>query len=251
MNLAEWRARQQEGEAFTLPSGLEVRLKKVALIDLAQAGQIPTTLRAPVAEMLKRKPDQAVDLADVEKFGQVLNIVVAACIVEPADLKPEELPSFDKQTIFNIIFETQFSEFFKGLFVIFDAGNISFFEKIRRMIHHEINTLLKHPDLARFVINEIAQDPERLLKHGNKIGINPRILIDAFEKQTEEEIKNGTIRPIEGRMLLIHIMSLCLYPFVARPVLETLMQLNSEQFTALMERRKEETYEFIINSIKK
>ena len=101
MNLAEWRARQQEGEAFTLPSGLEVRLKKVALIDLAQAGQIPTTLRAPVAEMLKRKPDQAVDLADVEKFGQVLNIVVAACIVEPADLKPEELPSFDKQTIFN------------------------------------------------------------------------------------------------------------------------------------------------------
>lgn len=157
----------------------------------------------------------------------------------------------DKQTIFNIIFETQFSEFFKGLFVIFDAGNISFFEKIRRMIHHEINTLLKHPDLARFVINEIAQDPERLLKHGNKIGINPRILIDAFEKQTEEEIKNGTIRPIEGRMLLIHIMSLCLYPFVARPVLETLMQLNSEQFTALMERRKEETYEFIINSIKK
>ncbi|MBS1543645.1 MAG: TetR/AcrR family transcriptional regulator [Bacteroidetes bacterium] len=157
----------------------------------------------------------------------------------------------DKQTIFNIIFETRFSEFFKGLFVIFDAGNISFFEKIRRMIHHEINTLLKHPDLARFVINEIAQDPERLLKHGSKIGINPRILIEAFEKQTEEEIKNGTIRPIEGRMLLIHIMSLCLYPFVARPVLETLMQLNSEQFTALMERRKEETYEFIINSIKK
>ena len=78
-----------------------MQLKKVALIDLAQAGQIPTTLRAPVAEMLKRKPDQAVDLADVEKFGQVLNIVVAACIVEPADLKPEELPSFDKQTIFN------------------------------------------------------------------------------------------------------------------------------------------------------
>ena len=101
MNLAEWRARQQEGEAFTLPSGLEVRLKKVALMDLAQAGQIPTTLRAPVAEMLKRKPDQTVDLGDVEKFGQVLDIVVSACIVEPAELKPEELGSYDKTVIFN------------------------------------------------------------------------------------------------------------------------------------------------------
>ena len=101
MNLAEWRARQQQGEAFTLPSGLEVRLKKVALIDLAQAGQIPTTLRAPVAEMLKRKPDQSIDLADVEKFGQVLDIVVKTCIVEPADLDVAELPSHDKQVVFN------------------------------------------------------------------------------------------------------------------------------------------------------
>jgi len=101
MNLEEWRARQQQGEAFTLPSGLDVRLKKVALLDLAQAGQIPTTLRAPVAEMLKRKPDQTVDLADVEKFGQVLDIVCKACIVEPAELKPEELRSHDKTVIFN------------------------------------------------------------------------------------------------------------------------------------------------------
>ncbi len=101
MNLAEWRARQQQGEAFTLPSGLDVQLKKVALIDLAQAGQIPTTLRAPVAEMLKRKPDQPVDLSDVEKFGQVLDIVVKACIVEPAELDVAELSSFDKQTVFN------------------------------------------------------------------------------------------------------------------------------------------------------
>jgi hypothetical protein len=101
MNLQEWRARQQEGEAFTLPSGLEVRLKKVALIDLAQAGQIPATLRAPVAEMIKRKPDQAVDLGDMEKFGQVLDVVCRACIVEPAELKPEELGSHDKTVIFN------------------------------------------------------------------------------------------------------------------------------------------------------
>ena len=101
MNLTEWRARQQQGEAFTLPSGLEVRLKKVTLFDLAHAGQIPTTLRAPVAEMLKRRPDQPVDLGDFEKFGQVLDVVCKACIVEPAELGVAELPNLDKQAIFN------------------------------------------------------------------------------------------------------------------------------------------------------
>jgi hypothetical protein len=101
MNLQEWRARQSAGEAFTLPSGLDVRLKKVALLDLVHGGQIPQTLQAPVAEILKRKPDAAVEMADLERFGKVLDLVAAACIVEPEGLDPSELPAADKQAIFN------------------------------------------------------------------------------------------------------------------------------------------------------
>jgi len=100
MNLEEWRVRQQTGEAFTLPSGLDVRLKRVALLDLVQGGQIPQTLKAPVAELMKRKPDQTPDLADIEKFGGVLSMVARACIVEPTDLDVSELPAADKQAIF-------------------------------------------------------------------------------------------------------------------------------------------------------
>jgi hypothetical protein len=100
MNLAKWRARQQQGEAFTLPSGLTVQLKRVALMELAHGGQIPTTLRVPVAEMLKRRPDQAVDLGDLEKFGAVMTLVAGACLVGPEGLTVAELPSADVQAIF-------------------------------------------------------------------------------------------------------------------------------------------------------
>jgi hypothetical protein len=100
MNLEEWRA-AQAGEAYTLPSGLDVRLKRVALLDLVQGGKIPQTLEAPVAEMLKRKPDAAVELADLQKFGAVLDLVAGACLVEPAGLDVAELPAADKQEIFN------------------------------------------------------------------------------------------------------------------------------------------------------
>jgi hypothetical protein len=78
-----------------------VRLKKVALLDLVQGGQIPQTLHAPVAEMLKRKPDAGVELADLERFGKVLDLVAGACIVEPQGLEVAELPAADKQEIFN------------------------------------------------------------------------------------------------------------------------------------------------------
>ncbi|MDZ7647776.1 MAG: TetR family transcriptional regulator [Cytophagales bacterium] len=157
----------------------------------------------------------------------------------------------DKQTIFNLIFETRFKEFFKGLFVIFESDNITLFEKIERMVNHEITTLIKHPHLARFVITEIAQQPELLLEHGAKLGINPRLLISEFEKQVNAEIKQGTIRPIQGRQLLINIMSLCIYPFVASPVIQTMMSLREEEFYEMTEQRKKLVSDFIINSIKK
>jgi hypothetical protein len=73
----------------------------VALLDLVQGGKIPQTLEAPVAEMLKRKPDAAVELADLQKFGAVLDLVAGACLVEPAGLDVAELPAADKQEIFN------------------------------------------------------------------------------------------------------------------------------------------------------
>lgn len=101
MKLEEWRARRQEGEAFVLPSGLEVRLKRAALLDLVHGGQIPSELRAPVGEMMQRKQDKPVDLADMEKFAAVLDVVARACIVQPAELDVSELPVADKQEIFN------------------------------------------------------------------------------------------------------------------------------------------------------
>jgi len=157
----------------------------------------------------------------------------------------------DKQTMFNLIFETRFKEFFRGLFVIFDADNISLFEKIKRMVDHEITMLTKHPDLARFIITEIAHEPERLLQHGNKIGINPRLLITSFETLVQKEIADGTIKPsVTGKQLIMNIMSMCIYPFVARSIIQTMMQMDDTSFMAMMEQRKIEASELIINGIK-
>jgi TetR/AcrR family transcriptional regulator len=156
----------------------------------------------------------------------------------------------DKQTMFNLIFETRLKEFFKGLFVIFEADNISLFDKIRRMVDHEINTLTKHPDLARFIITEIAQTPELLIDHGKKLGINPRLFIDEFEKQVSKEVSTGSIKPIEGKQLLVNIMSLCIYPFVAKPIIQTMMTVDETAFYQMSEQRKKEVSEFIINAIK-
>ncbi|MEQ8423684.1 MAG: helix-turn-helix domain-containing protein [Cyclobacteriaceae bacterium] len=154
----------------------------------------------------------------------------------------------DKETMFDIIFETRFKEFFTGLFGVF-GSDAPFMEKIRMIVDHEITILIKHPDLARFVIMEIAQQPERLLRFGQKLGLNPRLMLENFQKEIQQNVQEGKIRPIDGRQLLMNIISICIYPFVAKPIIKTMMQMDENSFGELMEQRKKDAYEFIVNAI--
>jgi len=154
----------------------------------------------------------------------------------------------DKETMFNIIFETRFKEFFTGLFGVFQS-EVPLQDKIKNIIDHEISVLSKHPDLARFVIMEIAQQPDRLIQFGQKLGLNPRVMLENFQKEIQQHIDDGKIRAIDSRQLLMNIISICIYPFVAKPIIKTMMQMDENTFAELMEKRKKDAYEFIINAI--
>lgn len=154
----------------------------------------------------------------------------------------------DKETMFNLIFETRFKEFFSGIARIL-SSDLPLFEKIRQMISHEIDTLTKHPDIPRFVIMEVANQPERLIQYGQKMGFNPRQLLTNFTQQVDKAIENEEIISIESRQLLMNVMSTCIYPFVAKPIIKTMMQMDEHSFASLMETRKKDLYDFIVKAI--
>lgn len=154
----------------------------------------------------------------------------------------------DKETMFNLIFETRFKEFFSGIARIL-SSDLPLFEKIRQMISHEIDTLTKHPDIPRFVIMEVANQPERLIQYGQKMGFNPRQLLTNFTQQVDNAIENKEIISIDSRQLLMNVMSTCIYPFVAKPIIKTMMQMDEHSFASLMESRKKDLYDFIVKAI--
>jgi AcrR family transcriptional regulator len=156
----------------------------------------------------------------------------------------------DKETIFNLIFETQFREFFGGIAAILGADQ-AFEEKIRQLIRHEIGMLQRHPHLARFIITEVAREPERLLEMGKKMNINPQSTVASFVQQVNEEVLANRICAVDGKQLLMNIMSLCIYPFVAQPIVKTMLQLDDYGVNVMMEERKQFVYETIINAIRK
>jgi len=108
MDLQAWRKKQQEGERVTLPSGLEVRVKRVGLLDLAAQGNVPAPLLGMVEKVLDSQTHKLV-MADFPDYAALINSVVLAAVIDPpiadeADathLAVDELPMGDRLALFN------------------------------------------------------------------------------------------------------------------------------------------------------
>ena len=62
-------------------------------------------------------------------------------------------------------------------------------------------------------------------------------------------VEQGQIRPIHPFQLLMNMMSLCVFPFVGKPLLQVLSGMDDEQFISLMEERKALVPQFIIQAL--
>ena len=154
----------------------------------------------------------------------------------------------NKAKMFEVVFEERFKEFFSGLMGILQS-DLELKEKINAIIDHDITMISKHPDLPLFILQEVNQNPERLKSFIQKLGAKPGSILNEFSNQVKAEVKKGSIKEITGIQLMMNILSLCIYPFIARPMIQFMNGLSDKEFDALMQNRKNEVSEFILKGI--
>ena len=152
-----------------------------------------------------------------------------------------------KEKLFQLVFEEEFGKFFFNLAAVI-AADIPLFEKIEQIVRLDIERLSQFPDMPLFVINEVSRNPDMLLKHFK--GIKIKEVLATFQKQINNEIKKGSIKKISAQQLLINIQSLSIFPFVARPMLKNVLQMNEKEYQSMIRLRQKEVATFIINAIK-
>ncbi len=152
----------------------------------------------------------------------------------------------NKQQLFDVVFMREFASMIPHA-VKFLNGDSSIENKIREFVFNHISFLQKNPYLASFIFQELNRDPETLKKMRAKMGVSN---IEKFKRQVQEEIKNGQLKPIDPEQLFINIVSLNLFPFIGAPMIKVVLNLDDDSFNQLMEERKTEVANFIINSIK-
>ena len=153
-----------------------------------------------------------------------------------------------KEKLFEVIFLEAAQKLFPKINSIFES-DIPLFQKIENFAEEYITIMSENPYLPLFVLNEVSQDPEIFIQKmwGKQNLPKPKNFLDQIEK----EVRKGTIKKISPLHLLINLISLSIFPFVAKPMIQFTLGLDELQFRNVMEQRKKEVSKFIIDSIKK
>lgn len=152
-----------------------------------------------------------------------------------------------KENLFKAIFKSVFENFFPKVFKTFQS-EISFFDKLKFFIDNYLDVLSNNPFLPAFILHEIRLRPEMLINSMKEQGFNPTVILNLFKK----EMDNGVICTMPAEHLVVNILSMCIFPVAAAPIIKGMIFKNDDnEYKHFLEERKIIIYEFVVNSIKK
>ena len=141
-----------------------------------------------------------------------------------------------KEKLFDIIRVEHLQGFVHNVLGILNDRNTTLQEKMQILIGHYIDMLIKNPDLPLFILNEIRNDPGKLVA---KVGVDEmqhkELHIVTQWREITEKKKMPAVNPIH---MLMNIVSMTIFPFVGSPLIRNRTGISMEEFNALMEERK-------------
>ena len=147
------------------------------------------------------------------------------------------------------LFEAIFSEIIKFAFpkiTRIAQSDEPFVNKIEQVVDAYIDLLIKHPFIPGFVMKELNRDPSGLFKMVVKFGLNPQIIFD----QIQLAMDRGEIIQMPPRHLAANIISMCIFPFAARPLVSfVLFKDDQKALDAFYAERADIIKQFVINAI--
>lgn len=140
-----------------------------------------------------------------------------------------------KDQLFEAVFKNAMSRFVPNMAAALNS-DMSFKSYVPYLIETVIDTMLENPQIPIFVLQELSSNPERMPQMIKEMGIDPSIAIKKMEEERGGEIAGG----MDPRQLILNLLSLCIFPFAARPVVtELLFKGDNELYIEAMKQRKQ------------
>lgn len=116
-------------------------------------------------------------------------------------------------------------------------------ERITTTVERHFDFLAANPSLPRFMINEVFGNAERMALITDQMRLHAPMLLAGLQREIDDLAAEGRCRRVDARMLLLDIISLNIFTFMAQPIVRSLMgdAYGSERFLAERKRENVET----------
>lgn len=121
---------------------------------------------------------------------------------------------------------------------------------LRTFIHHYMQTLSEHPELSRFMLWEIETGGLHVTEVIKDLllqaGYETIPFLTIFAKAVQEK----QIRPTDPVNMMISLLGLCVFPFIARPVIEKIvpkLEVRSKEF---LQKREQAVFDMVWNGLR-
>jgi TetR/AcrR family transcriptional regulator len=128
-------------------------------------------------------------------------------------------------------------------------------EKVEAVIDVELTRLLERPYLPAYILSEMALRPERLRQFVSAVtGMVPeeigRRVLSGLRAQIHARVRAGAIAPIGPEQFIVNLLSLCIFPFAARPMISVMLGLDDAGFRRFIARRRRELPGFFLKGLR-
>lgn len=149
-----------------------------------------------------------------------------------------------KEKLFEEVFAYFFAQMLPAIHELVERP-IPILDKIEGFIHHYINFVRKNPDLPMFILTEIRGSSQERIQRLFERKQEEFQHVRSFIGQIITATTTGEIRPFQPFHVVVNVVSMCIFPFLARPMLHHVLQLSDEVFDQLIEQRKQEVTAFV------
>lgn len=145
------------------------------------------------------------------------------------------------ELVFNRVTETVVPTFMKSI-----VSDNPVKEKFTQLIDDFFDMLVNNPFIPIFILHEITANPSLLVNSFRKEGFLP----EAFFSEIESAMENGILKKTDPRNLMINLLGLIVFPFVAQPIIQGLLfDNNKDSFVVFVNQRKKYLKDYFIESI--
>jgi len=135
------------------------------------------------------------------------------------------------------------------------ASDAALEDKVDQVVQTELLHLAKAPYLPGYILSELAHHPDRAGQLVSAVtGMVPGEIgmrVSAvLGRQIDERVRAGRMHQIAPDQFIVNLLSMCVFPFAARPMLMALLGFDQTGFDRFIDRRRKELAPFFLRALR-